>query len=253
MRNGRLSIVVLSAVGLTALPSSTAWSQTPAPAPAPAPATAPAPTTAPSITATVSASASTSSSSSAPAPAAPSTYAVEFTSLRLMRDKGIISQAEYESAVRDLSETSGQHAPDEGTAVMGKWATTLYGFVEADQIYDTTRSFNDLAGSTLVQRPAANGGTNLGDNGRMQMGIRNSRVGFRLKAPEAACGIRASAMIELDFQGAELPIGVAQPYQGSEGTFSPTSRTPSRSRVCRARSMPVRRSFASARPSRRLR
>ena len=60
----------------------------------------------------------------------------------------------------------------------------------------------------------------------MQMGIRNSRIGFRLKAPEASCGVRTSAMVELDFQGAELPVGVAQPYQGSEGTFftSPTTR-----------------------------
>jgi hypothetical protein len=143
-----------------------------------------------------------------------------------MRDKGIISQAEFDSAVHDLSETSGQHSPDEGTVMMGKWATTLYGFVEADQIYDTTRSFNDLAGSTLVARPAANGGSNAGDNGRMQMGIRNSRVGFRLKAPEVGCGVRASATVELDFQGATLPVGVAQPYQGSEGAFftSPTTR-----------------------------
>ena len=69
-----------------------------------------------------------------------------------MRDKGVISQAEFESAVHDLSESVGQHSPDEGTMVMGKWATTLYGFVEADQIYDTTRSFNDLAGSTPVGR-----------------------------------------------------------------------------------------------------
>lgn len=143
-----------------------------------------------------------------------------------MRDKGIISQAEFESAVHDLTETSGQHAPDEGTFVMGKWATTLYGFAEADQIYDTTRSFNDLAGAALVARPSANGGNNAGDNGRMQMGIRNSRIGFRLKAPEVGCGVRASAQFELDFQGAELPIGVAQPYQGSESTFftSPTTR-----------------------------
>ncbi|MGH7435377.1 MAG: hypothetical protein ACRENE_06860, partial [Polyangiaceae bacterium] len=152
--------------------------------------------------------------------------AVQFTSLRIMRDKGLISQAEFESAVHDLSESVGQHSPDEGTMVMGKWATTLYGFVEADQIYDTTRSFNDLAGSTLVGRTTSNGGSNVGDNGRMQMGIRNSRIGFRLKAPEVACGVRASAMVELDFQGAELPIGTAQPYQGSEGTFftSPTTR-----------------------------
>jgi hypothetical protein len=55
-----------------------------------------------------------------------------------MREKGIISQAEYDSAIRDLSETSGARAPDGGTVVMGKWATPLYGFAEADNIYDTS-------------------------------------------------------------------------------------------------------------------
>jgi len=31
-----------------------------------------------------------------------------------MRDKGIISQAEYDSAVHDLKESVGEHAPKEG-------------------------------------------------------------------------------------------------------------------------------------------
>lgn len=139
-----------------------------------------------------------------------------------MREKGVISQAEYESAVHDLRETSGQHAPEEGTVMMGKWATTLYGFAEADYIYDTTRSFNDLAGAALVARA----GTTAGDNGRMTMGVRNSRVGFRLKAPEVCGGVRTSSQIEMDFQGTELPIGSTQPYNGSESAFftSPVMR-----------------------------
>jgi hypothetical protein len=153
---------------------------------------------------------------------APAGSPIELTSLRLMREKGVISQAEFDSAVHDLAETSGHHAGDEGTVVLGKWATTLYGFAEADQIYDDTRSFNDLAGAALVAR----NGTQAGDNGRFQMGIRNSRIGFRMKAPEVGCGIRTSAQFEFDFQGVELPVGSVQPYQGSESTFftSPTLR-----------------------------
>jgi hypothetical protein len=50
------------------------------------------------------------------------------------------------------------------------------------------------------------------------MGIRNSRIGLRMRAPEVS-GVRASAMIETDFQGTTLPVGTAQPYQGSEGAF----------------------------------
>ncbi len=153
-------------------------SATPAPvaAPPPPPAASPAP-----------------GAGSSTAPSGSSSYAIEFMSLRLMREKGVISQAEYESAVHDLRETSGQHAPEEGTVVIGKWATTLYGFAEADYIYDTTRSFNDGAGEALIARPSSSGGNNAGDNGRMTMGVRNSRIGFRLKAPEVACGIRTSA------------------------------------------------------------
>jgi hypothetical protein len=147
---------------------------------------------------------------------------VEFTSLRLMRDKGVISPAEYESAVHDLAETSGMRAPDEGTLVVSKWATTLYGFVEADNIYDTTRSFNDAAGNALVAR--AN--TEAGENGRFTMGVRNSRIGFRMAAPELSGGIRTSAMLEMDFLGTQLPVGSVQPYQGTEGAYftNPTFR-----------------------------
>jgi hypothetical protein len=159
-----------------------------------------------------------------PPPAPPATPSlVELTSLRLMRDKGILSQAEYDSAIRDLSETSGARAPDGGTVVMGKWATTLYGFAEADNIYDTTRSFNDLAGGTQVARAE----TQAGQNPRFQMGVRNSRIGFRLKAPEVAGAIRTSAMLEMDFLGTQLPVGNSgQAYQGTEGAFftNPTLR-----------------------------
>ena len=35
---------------------------------------------------------------------------------------------------------------------MGKWSTTLYGFVESDYIWDSTRAFNDLAGGAQVPR-----------------------------------------------------------------------------------------------------
>jgi hypothetical protein len=179
-------------------------SATPAPAaasPDPALAASPPPAAAAPV---APASASTGAP---PAPAAPASEgtehkpaAAEFTSLRLMRDKGIITQAEYESALKDLGETSGLRAADGNTFVLGKWSTTLYGFVEADSIYDTTRSFNDTAGNGLVARP----GTQAGDNPRFTMGTRNSRIGFRLRAPER-CGIRTSAQLEMDFLGGQAP------------------------------------------------
>ncbi|HXN31750.1 MAG TPA: hypothetical protein VN894_07815 [Polyangiaceae bacterium] len=144
---------------------------------------------------------------------------VELTSLRLMRDKGVISQAEYESAVHDLSESVGSAAAaQQGTVVMGKWATTLYGFVEADAISDSTLSFNDLAGSGLVSRA----GSLAGENYRFTMGIRNSRLGLRMKAPEIA-GVRTSGQFEFDFLGMPSIVGTsatAYSISGvSEGAF----------------------------------
>jgi hypothetical protein len=145
---------------------------------------------------------------------------VELMSLRLMRDKGIITEAEFLSAIHDLQESVGQNAQNEGNAVLGKWSTTMYGFAESDYIWDSTRAFNDLAGSALVPR----GNTQAGQNGRVQFGIRNSRLGFRLRAPETH-GIRASAQIETDFQGTTLPIANPDPApspvnpSGTESSF----------------------------------
>jgi hypothetical protein len=147
--------------------------------------------------------------------------ATDFTTLRILRQKGIITEAEYDSALRDLGETNGLRAADANTFVLGRWSTTMYGFVEADHIFDTTRSFGDLAGNGQVARP----GTIGGDNGRFMMGVRNSRIGFRMRAPETN-GIRTSAMLEMDFLGTQLPVGTGQPYLGSEGAFftNPTFR-----------------------------
>jgi hypothetical protein len=140
-----------------------------------------------------------------------------------MRDKGVISEAEYESAMHDMAETSGVRASEGGTVVMGKWATTLYGFAEADNIWDSTRSFNDLAGNTQVARAE----TEAGQNPRFQMGVRNSRIGFRLKAPEVSGSIRTSGVLEMDFLGTQLPVGNnGQAYTGTEGAYftNPTFR-----------------------------
>ncbi len=150
---------------------------------------------------------------------------VELMTLRLMREKGILSAAEYDSALNDLSETAGTHAPSEGTVVLGKWATTLYGFVDVDSIWDSTRSLNDLEGTTPIVRPLSAGGTVQGENARFTFGARNSRIGVRMKAPEWS-GVRSSAQLEMDFLGTQLPVGNGQPYFGTEAALftNPTFR-----------------------------
>lgn len=223
-RSNRASLVLLPLLFVTApafaqtapAPAAPPAEATPAPAPAPAPMQAPAPAPAPAP----SGGGYDAVPAATPAPAPSSSGGgVGLTTLKILKDKGIISQAEYDSAVRDMGESVGAaNAGTGNTVVAGKWATTLYGFVEADSIFDTTQSFNDLEGNGQVAR----GGTYAGSNNRMQFGLRNTRLGFRFKAPEVA-GIRSSATIESDFLGNQLAIGggAAQPGTGTatEGQY----------------------------------
>lgn len=139
---------------------------------------------------------------------------IEFTTLKLMREKGLITDAEMDSALRDLADTVGNQAIESTSLAIGKWSTTIYGMVEADNIYDTTESFNDFAGNALVQRP----GTYAGNHGRFTTGVRNSRLGFRLRAPEFH-HVRTSALLEMDFLGNQAAVGYNQAYQISENAF----------------------------------
>ena len=98
--------------------------------------------------------------------------------------------------------------------VKGKWSPILYGFVEFDAIHDSTQSFNDIAGNVPI-KPS---GTYGGDHARTTFGVRNSRIGFKLSAPETA-RVHASGILEMDFIG-------NQPSDASENAFftNPTFR-----------------------------
>ncbi|HXJ18638.1 MAG TPA: hypothetical protein VMT03_00280 [Polyangia bacterium] len=73
---------------------------------------------------------------------------------------------------------------------------TIYGFVEADGIYDTTQSLNDLGGNAAIARQ----GTYAAEHSRTQFGARNSRLGFKLKGPDSDL-IKTSGLVEGDFLG----------------------------------------------------
>ena len=98
----------------------------------------------------------------------------------------------------------------------GKWAVTFYGFLEADLIFDTTRSYNDYIGSALVAR----GDTYDGRTGRTQSSIRNTRLGFAFESPLIG-QVKPSAVLEADFFGHQ-----DSPPTTSENTYfdSPTLR-----------------------------
>jgi len=145
---------------------------------------------------------------------------LQLSSLKLMLQKKIITQDEYDSAMRDISATSGTKAAgDTNTLVLGKFATTIYGFVEADAIHDSTGGLNDLQGNALIARNESF----AGQHGQLIGTIRNSRWGIRIKAPEFH-GIRVSGMIEMDFLGnigsAGFPAGAGQV---SENAFFSTA------------------------------
>jgi hypothetical protein len=84
--------------------------------------------------------------------------------------------------------------------VLSKFSATLYGFVEADSIYDSTQSFNDLAGNAQI----AKDGTYAGDHPRMTLGGRNTRIGFRFKGPDSD-DVKTTAQMEFDFLGNQSP------------------------------------------------
>ena len=83
----------------------------------------------------------------------------------------------------------------------GKWNPTFYGFLEVDAMHDSTQSFaNGCPGYFLIARP----GTYAGSHGRTIFDARGSRFGFKLAAPEAD-GMKATAVLEMDFGGNQLP------------------------------------------------
>ncbi len=147
---------------------------------------------------------------------------MDVSTLERMHDAGILSPAEYASALRDIAASTGDaRAAGAGTLVFGKWATTLYGFVEGDAIYDTTQSFADLAGNGQVLRPSGSMAPNvsatsglqpgttqpvqptqgyLGSHGQLQFSVRNSRLGLQLHVPGTEA-VRTSAIVEMDFLG----------------------------------------------------
>src|SRR5262249_18575067 len=84
--------------------------------------------------------------------------------------------------------------------VVTKWSTTFYGFIEAQFISDSTESFNETAGNTNIARP----GTYAGTHQRLTISVRNSRLGFRINAPDFH-RIRSSALVEVDFLGNQPP------------------------------------------------
>ena len=86
-----------------------------------------------------------------------------------------------------------------------RWSLTFYGFVEADYIVDSTRSYDERISSSLVARSD----TYEGRHGRTQFSIRNTRFGFQFQSPTSGA-FRPSAVLEADFYG-QKPADTSTP------------------------------------------
>jgi hypothetical protein len=95
-----------------------------------------------------------------------------------------------------------------------RWNLTFYGFVEADFITDSTRSYSDSMGSALVQR----NDTYEGKVGRSQFTMRNTRLGLKFDSPEVG-GVKPSAVLEADFFGSQSVSGSSENNVYTSPTF----------------------------------
>ena len=83
----------------------------------------------------------------------------------------------------------------------------FYGWLELDALWDSTQSFNETVLNQNISRP----GTYAGDNPRFQATVKDSRIGFKVAAPNYG-SIKASAQFEADFFGMQ-PTTVTQDQQ----------------------------------------
>jgi hypothetical protein len=185
---------LVSLLGLLIASPALAQPADPTPAPAPAPTTEPAPAPAPASAPTTNESAAAQAQTPIPTPTA---------------EPGAAGQPAYSVPLPQQGEP-----PVPPAQFKTKWDTTFYGFVETDLINDSTQGFNDSAGNAAIARP----NTYTGDHGQTTLGARNSRLGFKLGAPDYN-GVKASAMLEMDFLG-------NQPTTATEAQFwqNPTMR-----------------------------
>jgi hypothetical protein len=97
--------------------------------------------------------------------------------------------------------------------MLTKWSATFYGFVELDSIWDSTQGLNDLMGNAALPR----GGTYASSHDQVTLSVRNSRLGFRIGAPDLGW-LRASAVAEMDFFGNQPP-GISEAAFFNNPTF----------------------------------
>ena len=89
-------------------------------------------------------------------------------------------------------------------SVLSRWSATFYGYVDLDTMWDSLQGPTDLLGNVTLPRA----GTYAASHDQYTMSVRNSRLGFRIGAPELGW-LKASALVEVDFVGNQ-PTGITE-------------------------------------------
>lgn len=145
----------------------------------------------------------------------------EHRALKLLLEKGIITQPEYDQAVDEeqrakvLDDPLGKLVP---ATTKNGLEFKMGGFAELDFIEDNTRSFPEIIGN----KPVLHSNTLAGANSTFQVSPRNSRLIFDVRAPERD-GIKTRFFASVDFLGNQPAIGTAGVSEFSTFT-SPTAR-----------------------------
>ena len=142
--------------------------------------------------------------------------------LRLLLDKDIITQQEFDQAFEEEQRTKAEEAQrmKQAAAITKNGLhVKLGGFAEIDFIGDSTRSFEEIIGNRPVLRSHTLGGA----NSLFQTSPRNSRITLDVRAPERD-GIKSRFYGSIDFLGNEPAIG-------SPGVSNLTLRTSPDARI----------------------
>jgi hypothetical protein len=136
----------------------------------------------------------------------------EHRTLRLLLDKGIITQQEYDQAVTE-EQREETREKQEDAVTKNDLEIKLGGFAEIDSFGDNTRSFEEVIGN----RPVLRSNTVGGANSSVLTSLRSSRITLDVRAPERD-GIKSRFYGAMDFLG-------NQPAVGSPGVSSLTFQT----------------------------
>jgi hypothetical protein len=105
-------------------------------------------------------------------------------------------------------------APPPGySTMMGKWVTTMYGFVQVDTVYDSSNSYNNWPFNAAPANAGVTGNSGKAqgsqiDSPRFGMDVNNSRIGFALSSP-VYNGYKIRALLEMDFLAGPTPGAAA--------------------------------------------